>query len=189
MNNRFELKHYLLRKKVLTVLGAKFHIYDESGNVIMFSQQKAFKLKEDIRIYSDESMQEELLTIKARQAIDLSAAYDVVDAKTGEYVGTLRRKGLKSIIRDEWQILNQVEEQVGLIQEDSAGLAIVRRLLLNFIPQDFTVTLGDKEVAEFRQNINPFVQKIELTLKDSQLDGRLAVAAGLLLLAIEGKQE
>lgn len=189
MSNRFEQQQYLIRKKVLSVLGQKFYIYDVHGNMIMYSYLKAFKLKEDIRVYTDESMQEELLTIKARSAIDFSAAYDIVDTKTGEFVGTLRRKGMKSILRDEWDILNQVEEQVGLIQEDSAGLAIVRRLLLSLIPQKFNVTLGQREVAEYKQNINPFVQKIELVLKDDQLDRRLAVASGILLIAIEGKQD
>jgi len=189
MSERFQQQHYLLRKKVLSVLGQKFHIYDSNGNVIMYSQLKAFKLKEDIRVYTDETMQEELLTIKARSVIDFSAAYDVVDAKTGEHVGTLRRKGMKSIVRDEWDILNQVEEKIGQIQEDNVGLALVRRLVLNLIPQTFNVTLADEQVATYRQNVNPFVQKIELDLTSDKIDRRLAVASGLLLLAIEGQQE
>lgn len=189
MSNRFEHNHYVLRKKIVTLLDQKFHVYDSTGNTIMFSVLKAFKLKEDIRIYTDETKQEELVTIKARSAIDFSAAYDVVDAKTGEHVGVLRRKGMKSILRDEWQILNQRDEQVGTIQEDSMGLAMVRRLLFNLLPQNFTVTIGGQEVAEYKQNVNPFVQKIELNLNGDQLDRRLAIASGLLLLAIEGKQD
>lgn len=189
MSDRFKLQHYLIRKKVLSLLGAKFHVYDMDGNVIMFSQLKAFKLKEDIRIYTDESMQEELITIKARNAIDFSAAYDVVDTKTGEHIGALRRKGMKSIVRDEWEILNQNDEPVGMIQEDNVGLAIVRRLLLSLIPQNFNVTLAGQEVATYRQNVNPFVQKIEMDLTSEQLDRRLAIASGILLIAIEGKQD
>lgn len=189
MSNRFEQNHYVLRKKIVTLLDQKFHVYDTAGNVIMFSVLKAFKLKEDIRIFTDETKEEELVTIKARSVIDFSAAYDVVDAKTGEHVGALRRKGMKSILRDEWQILNQADEQIGIIQEDSMGLAMVRRLLFNLLPQKFTVSLGGQEVAEYKQNVNPFVQKIELNLKDNQLDRRLAIASGLLLLAIEGKQD
>ena len=33
-----------------------FHIYDEAGNVAFYSKMKAFKLKEDLRIYSGEDM-------------------------------------------------------------------------------------------------------------------------------------
>ena len=45
----------------------------------MFSEQKMFRLREDIRVYSDESKSQEVLSIKARQILDFSAAYDVVD--------------------------------------------------------------------------------------------------------------
>ncbi|MSR57317.1 MAG: hypothetical protein EXS05_06565 [Planctomycetaceae bacterium] len=58
---------YTIRRKVLTLFGAKFHIYNTAGAVIGFSQQKAFKLKEDIRVYSDESMQNERVAIEGRQ--------------------------------------------------------------------------------------------------------------------------
>jgi len=62
----FDLKSYTIRRKILTVFGAKFHVYREDGSVAGFSHQKAFKLKEDIRLYTDESMAEELMSIKAR---------------------------------------------------------------------------------------------------------------------------
>jgi hypothetical protein len=38
---------FTIRRKVLTLLGAKFHIYNAQGDLIGFSRQKAFKLKED----------------------------------------------------------------------------------------------------------------------------------------------
>ena len=70
----FDYPRYIIRKKVFKLLGAAFHVYDEAGNLIMYSRQKAFKLKEDIRLYSDETMKVELLTITARQVVDFSAA-------------------------------------------------------------------------------------------------------------------
>ena len=67
---------YLFRRKVLKVFGGEFRIYDSSGNLALFSKQKAFKLKEDIRAYADESMTNELLTMKARQIVDFGATYE-----------------------------------------------------------------------------------------------------------------
>jgi len=61
---------------------------------------KAFKLKEDIRLYANEDMQAELLLIQARRVLDISSEYDVTDSQTGEKVGVLKRKGLKSIVRE-----------------------------------------------------------------------------------------
>lgn len=191
LNNIYELPSYLIRRKVLTLAGAKFHIFDPSGNVVMFSKMKAFRLREDIRLYTGEDMQNELITIQARQIIDFSAAYDVFDASSGEKVGALRRMGLKSIIRDEWLILDANENQIGTIREDNTGLALVRRFLTNLVPQSYDVEINGQVVAEYRQRFNPFVLKLELDFsKDAGhiLDRRLGLAAGILLCAIEGRQ-
>ncbi|MBD3918889.1 hypothetical protein H8B09_09010 [Paenibacillus sp. PR3] len=191
MNPKFAQSKYLVRKQVLSLIGAKFHIFDENEQVVMFSQMKAFKLKEDIRLYSDESMNEELITIQARSVIDFSATYDVVDAVTGENLGSLRRKGMKSILKDEWVILNPSEEEIGLIQEDSVGMALLRRFLTNLVPQKFNVSLRGRKVTEFKQNFNPFVSKLNVDFShdtNNELDHRLGLAAAILLVAIEGKQ-
>lgn len=92
----FRYDHYLLRRQVLALTG-KFHLYDPNGQLVLYSQQKMFRLKEDIRAYSDESCSQELLYIQARQIIDFSAAYDVIDSLSGERVGVLRRKGWRSL--------------------------------------------------------------------------------------------
>lgn len=191
-NVRFGYNNYLVRKKVLKLVGGVFHIYDPTGNVVFYTKQKAFKLKEDIRIYTGEDMQMEVLSILARQVIDISATYDVVDPLSGVKVGALKRKGMKSVLRDEWHILDAYDQQIGVIQEDSMGLALLRRFLTNLIPQEFTGTVGGMQVCSFKQNFNPFVRKIKLDFSmdmTGALDRRLGVAAAVLLCAIEGRQE
>ena len=121
----FHHDSYLVRRKVLKFFGGAFHIYDPNGEVAFYSKMKAFKLKEDIRLYTGEDMQTEILTILARQIIDISAAYDVIDATTGAKVGALKRRGLKSILKDEWIIMDAEDREIGLIKEDSAFLALV----------------------------------------------------------------
>jgi hypothetical protein len=178
----------------MKLLGGAFHIYDTSEQVIGYSKMKAFKLKEDIRLYTGEDMTTELLTIKARSIIDFGAAYDVYDAKQGVKVGALRRKGLKSMIRDEWHILDASDRQIGMIQEDSTLLALARRfvdLASWVLPQKYIVTIGGQPVAIYQQNFNPFVYKLNVDLgSDSAglFDRRLAMASALLLAAIEVKQ-
>jgi uncharacterized protein YxjI len=172
-------------------MGAKFHIYDSNGQVIMYSHMKAFKLKEDIRIYTGEDMMEEILTIHARNVIDISATYDVFDSNTGEKVGALKRKGLKSLMKDEWIIMDQHDMEIGFIKEDSLGLAMLRRLLTNLVPQKYDVEFNGMKICKFKQNFNPFVIKLNLdfsTDTSKALDRRLGIAAGILLCAIEGKQ-
>ena len=191
MTERFEHQTYLVRRKILKIFGAAFHIYDPDGNVAFYSKLKAFKMKEDIRVYTSEDMQEEVLVIQARKILDISAAYDVVDPTTNEKVGVLKRKGIKSIMKDEWIFMDANDQEIGLIKEDSTFFALFRRFITSIIPQTYHGYIGDNLVCTFKQNFNPFVMKINLDFSpdtSNLLDRRLGIAAAVLLTAIEGKQ-
>lgn len=192
ISERFTHETYLVRRKILKLFGAAFHIYDSSRNVAFYSQMKAFKLKEDIRLYTGEDMQTEVLAIQARQIIDFSSAYDVVDSATNTKVGALKRKGMKSLLRGEWIIMDPEDEEIGVIREDSVFLGLLRRFLTNLIPQKYHGEFHNgQQVCLFRQNFNPFVMKIHLDFsmdKMSLLDRRLGIAGAVLLCAIEGRQ-
>lgn len=192
----YQFPQYLFRRKMLKLLGGRLDIYEPSGKAVMCCLQKAFKLREDIRLFTDDTQRQELLTIKARNIIDFSAAYDVTDALTGQAIGTLRRKGWKSMVRDEWEILDPREYVVGMIQEDSTALAIVRRLveLGSLIPQSFHVTAtSGATVATLKQHFDPFVHKMDLHMPTGptagELDPRLLIAATTLVCLIEGRQQ
>ncbi len=186
----FELSEFMIRRKFLKVFGASFHVYDPDGNVVGFSKQKAFKLKEDIRLYADESATQELLTIHARQIIDFSAAYDIIDAQAGTKVGAARRKGFKSILRDAWELLDENDVPVAKLEEDSGGLAFLRRFLTNLIPQTFHLKdEGGNELAVLSQRFNPFVHKLDVSIRPAcTIDRRLVWGAAVLIAAIEGRQ-
>ncbi|HYE19589.1 MAG TPA: hypothetical protein VEA69_14150, partial [Tepidisphaeraceae bacterium] len=190
----FQNKNYLIRRKVLKIFGGAFHVYDPTGQLIGYSKMKAFKFKEDVRLYTDESMQRELLTIQARSVIDWGASYDVWDAFANQKVGALRRRGWKSMFKDEWLILDAYDREIGKIQEDGALKATLRRFIefaAVIFPQKYTVTVMNQPVAVFKQNFNPFVYKLNVDLTqdpNGHLDRRLAVAAALMMAAVEGKQ-
>lgn len=190
MSTAFQYNQYLLKRQVFALAG-KFRFYEPGGKLVLFSEQKMFKLREDIRVFSDESKSQEVLMIKARQFIDFSAAYDVVDSAMGQKVGVLRRKGLASMLRDEWEILDVSDNVIGKLFEDSMGLALIRRFLSNLVPQNYDITMGDDRVADLKQNFNPFTYELNLDFSmdiNHRLDRRLGVAAGILLAAIEGRQ-
>lgn len=193
----FRYSRYLIRRKILTFFGAKLHVFNETGQVILFCKMKAFKLKEDIRIYSDETMSQPLLMIRARKVLDLASAYDVYDVSAGSeyHIGALKRKGLKSLVRDEWEIWDTRDQPIGKIQEESGALAILRRVvdLVSLIaPQKFVFSLNNVIVGHMRQNFNPFVMKLTADFSPDPMgymDRRLAMAAATLLCVIEGKQK
>ncbi|HQX00908.1 MAG TPA: hypothetical protein PLQ94_02285 [Anaerolineales bacterium] len=190
MSTAFQYNQYLLKRQVFALAG-KFRFYEPGGKLVLFSEQKMFKLREDIRVFSDESKSQEVLMIKARQFIDFSAAYDVVDSATGQKIGALRRKGLASMLRDEWEILDVSDNVIGKLFEDSMGLALIRRFLSNLVPQNYDITMGDDRVADLKQNFNPFTYELNLDFSmdiNHRLDRRLGIAAGILLAAVEGRQ-
>ncbi|NLW50936.1 MAG: hypothetical protein GXY85_08885 [Candidatus Brocadiaceae bacterium] len=182
---------YVIRRKLFKVFGQAFHIYHPNGDLAFYADMKAFRLKEDIRLYTDESKQQEVLMMKARQVLDISATYDVVDSTTDSKVGALQRRGLRSMVRDDWRILDADDNEIGVIREDSTFLALVRRLLIKIIPQTFYAEIEGRRVLELRQPFSLFVLKTDLDFSadtERRLDRRLGIAAGVLLSAIEGRQ-
>ena len=193
LSDRFQHNNYLIRRKVFKLFGGAFHVYDPSGQVVLFASMKAFKLKEDVRLFANEDMRGELLLIQARRVLDISSEYNVTDSQTGERIGVLKRKGLKSIVRDEWIIMNSMDQPIGSIREDSTVMALIRRFIpfANLIPQEYEGEINGIPVCSFKQNFNPFVMKISLDFSadvNRLLDRRLGLAAPVLLCAIEGKQ-
>ncbi len=189
---RFASDRYLIRKKFFRLFGGAFHLYDDDGNVVLYAKQKRFRIREDMRLYADESQNTEILRIGTTSIFDLAGTYAVTDSLTGQTLGALRRKALKSLVRDEWLLLDEHGEQIGTIKEDSTLAAIGRRVLGDIswlFPQKFECTVGNETVATFRQQFNPIVEKIEINFTPgTRFDRRLGIAAAILLSAIEGRQ-
>ena len=189
-----EATQFTIRRKILTLVGAKFHIFNAQDQIIGFCKQKAFKLKEDIRVYTDESMSRELIRISARSMIDFSAAYDVVDSSSDSKIGAMRRQGFTSIVRDSWSVLDAADQEVGQIVEDSTLMALARRIIpmAHMIPQKYILRQGNNgpSLAEFRTHFNPFVYRLTVSVSPAcPVNPHLVLAGGMLLAAIEGRQK
>jgi uncharacterized protein YxjI len=188
---------YTIRRKVFKIFGAAFHIYDEKGGIAGYCKQKAFKLREDIKIYTDESCSTVLLSITARSIIDFGATYDIT-LSTGERLGSLRRKGLKSsFLRDEWLIFDEDEREIGIIRERGSWVSFFRRyieLVALFSPQVYDVeTTTGKPIGVLRRHFNPFIYRlgvrVEPDAEASGFDDLYVLAMGCLIAAVEGTQE
>lgn len=191
MDIAFQYDRYVLRKQFLALTGI-LRIYNPQDQLVLYSQQKMFRLKEDIRVYSDETKTRELLTIKARQIIDFSAYYDVIDSQYSTKVGGLRRKGFRSLVRDEWEVFDAQEKLLGVLTEDSLNQALMRRFLLGrLLPQNYDLLMETERVADYKQRFDFFRYILDVDFQmDSgkKLDRRLGLAAAILLAIIEGRQ-
>ncbi|MGM0626984.1 MAG: hypothetical protein ACQETZ_02380 [Candidatus Fermentibacterota bacterium] len=186
----YQRSFYLFRRKVFKLFGGAFHVKDEQGNTVMYSRQKAFKLREDMTVWADENQSRELLKIKTPQILDFGATYFVTDSTSGEEVGGLARKWGKSMIRDTWHLLAPDQQQVGILQEKSLAGALLSRFI-KVVPQKYVIqTMEGAGVVSIKQHFNPFVLKYTMTIDDPMppIDRRLLIAMGILLCAIEGRQ-
>jgi len=192
MNPAFQFDTYALKRQFLALTG-KLRLYNSNNNLVLYVEQKFMRLKEDIRVFDSELKTREVLIIKARTIIDFSATYDVIDPAEGIKVGALRRKGVKSLFRDQWEVLDESDRPIGLLFEDSMLSAILRRLIIGaLLPQDYDIKLGELKVADFKQRFNFFVYNMDLNFSmdiNKKLDRRIGIAAAILLAVLEGKQE
>lgn len=184
----FAHTRYVIKRPFFSFLGRKFHVYGPDGSLCMFVKHPLLKLKQEFTIYTDESESQPLITIRARRMVAINKALDVFDANTNEHLGIIKSRGLKSIVRDTWDILDQSENPVGLVQED--GAALLRRFF-PVLPSKHHIELNSNEVAKINQVFRLFIKEFELDLSmnQGQIDVRFAVACALLALMAESRRE
>lgn len=104
----------------LTTLASDFNITDKNGNAVAYVRQKMFKLKEDVVVFDNERKTKELFRIKANQWIDFNASYSLTEIATGKSFGRLARKGMRSIWKSTYDVMDTNDKTKFTITEDNA---------------------------------------------------------------------
>ncbi len=104
----------------ITTLSSDFNITDRNGNYVAYVRQKMFKFKEDVVVFGDESRREELFRIKADRWLDFNASYSMTDLLNNKNYGRLARKGMRSIWKAHYDIVDENNETKFRISEDNA---------------------------------------------------------------------
>jgi uncharacterized protein YxjI len=86
-------------------LAPQISVVDGQGNLAFYVKQKLFKLKEAITIFADAEQSRPIYYIKADRIIDFSARYNFSDSN-GTYIGSVKRRGLKSLWRARYDIFD-----------------------------------------------------------------------------------
>ena len=179
---------YKITRPWLSFLGRKFYVHAPDGSLTAYVKKPVFKLKQEFTIFADEAETRPILTVRQRQLIGLNIAHDVFDSASGQKVGTIRHKGLKSIIRDEWELLDAGDQVVGLMQED--GAALLRRFF-PILTGKWHVELGGAHVAKVNQAFKFFAKEFHLDMSEGQgrIDPRFCIACALFALFAEAGRE
>jgi uncharacterized protein YxjI len=196
---------FLLRQKVQLVVNRyEFFLPDDDasapGELLCFVEQKRFTFKEDIRFYVDESKQRELLRIRARQAFDPRATYDVTD-DAGRKVGEIQKVFGSSLLRSTYRLSDDSGAELAVVTEKSLPVALFRRLV-DFvpyiggladwlpIPYHFVFKRGDEIFGEHRRQAFKFrdTYTIDMTADAKRtIDRRLVLAIAVGLDALQAR--
>jgi uncharacterized protein YxjI len=112
----------------LLALASQIYIRDASGNLIGYVKQKLFKLKEDINIFADEGQTKHLFNIKADRIIDFSANYRFSDS-SGRHLGSIKRQGMRSFWKANYDIVNSNGQQILKIHEENGWIKVIDALV------------------------------------------------------------
>ena len=177
----FDGTRYEVRQKI--GIGTKYNVYEAgSDSPILTAKKKKLKLKEDFRFTTPGG--EEAFRVKADSVLDIAAAYDIVDSRTGERVGSVKRE-VASILKHEYALLDADGETVASLREDSHLMAAVRRLVTTLVPFSYDIVAPDGTVVGEVNERFSFRDKYTIDLT-GDLDPRLAVVGTVVVDAIEG---
>ena len=195
---------FLLRQRWTMVVNRYvFSLPDEhggEGEPFAFVEQQRFKFKEDIRFFTDETKQVQILAIKARQRFDPAARYDITGAD-GEKVGEIQKAFAKSLLRSTYLLFDAHGNQVCEARERSLGVAVFRRLVGlvpyvgNYadwlpIPYHFVFTRDDKVLVRHTRRAWKLTDHYTIDCTpDSErtLDRRLVLAAAVGMDALQAR--
>lgn len=112
----------------LLAIASQIYIRDADGNLIGYVKQKLFKLKEDINVFADEGQTRHLYNIKADRVLDFSAKYNFTDAG-GNSIGSIKRQGMRSIWRANYEIFDAGSNAVLKVNEENGWVKVIDSLI------------------------------------------------------------
>lgn len=165
-----------------------YRVYAPDGSLSALVEQPWFRLRSELTLYADEAQTQPILTIRNRRFAAVNMEHDLFDAQSGQRLGVVRTRGMRSIFRDTWDILDAEERPVGLMIEDGAYFW---RRIIRLIPGRHRIELGGRVVAHLTQVFHIFRREFELDIAqvDDPIEPRFAIACALLAMMADLRRE
>ncbi|KOV79033.1 hypothetical protein ADL03_38620 [Nocardia sp. NRRL S-836] len=164
------------------------------GELVGFAEQKRFKIKERITVYTGSSKHRVLFEFNARKVIDLGSGYDVTDAD-GRSIGLFRKDFARSLLRSTWH-LEQPGWGTTAGAERNRWLAGFRRLW-QWIPYLSEAPFPMRYHFDFTQENGAPVFSVDkktwvrdhylVQIQDPGIDRRLVIAQAVALDALQSR--
>jgi uncharacterized protein YxjI len=117
----------------IVALAPQMAITDAGGSLLYYVRQKMFKLKEEVKVFTDLEQTQLAYTINADRVLDISAQYNFQDA-AGNGLGGVKRQGMKSIIKARYDIFQNNPATPEMLIEEENPMIRVADGCLNQIP-------------------------------------------------------
>jgi uncharacterized protein YxjI len=112
----------------IIALARQLSVRDARGQLVLYVKQKVFKLKEAVTVFADEAQTIPRYTMKADRILDFSARYNFMDAQ-GNSLGSVRRRGMRSIWKAHYEICDASDRVVMEIREENPWTKVFDGLL------------------------------------------------------------
>ena len=176
-----------------------YRVYSPCGALFALVEQPWFRLRTELVMYADEEESEPILLIKNRRIAAVNMEHDIFDAQSGERLGVVRTRGLRSLFRDAWDILDAQERLCGEMVEDGAWFW---RRFFRFLPGRHRIDLGGREVARLTQTFGREVARLtqtfhffrrefelEILQVEDPIEPRFAIACALIAMMADLRRE
>jgi hypothetical protein len=179
-------RRYLIKRPFWSFFERTFRVLSPDGQLYMLVKHPVFRLREEFMVYADEAKTRPLLRVKSRQMIAINFMFDIFDAATGELLGSVQKKGLRSIIRDAFVLLDPTGKEIGKAEEQGASIA---RRFIPLLTSKHAIFVDGQQVAFIRQIFRFFIKEFAVELEPSRVDPRFVLAVALLALMAEARRE
>jgi uncharacterized protein YxjI len=177
---------YIIKRNFWSLFERIFRVLTRDGQIIMFVKHPIFRLREEFKVFADEAQTRPLLTIKSKQVIAINFSFDVTDEMSGRVLGTVQKRGLKSIVRDKFLILDPEGAEIGYMEEQ--GASILRRFI-PLLTSKHAIVMNGAQVAFVRQKFRFFTKEFDVEMTAGTIDPRFVLACALLALIAEARRE
>lgn len=179
-------RHYIIKRKFWSFFERIFRVWTGDGQLIMYIKHPILKLREEFMVYEDEAQTRAMLRVKSKQVIAINFSYEITDANTGQVYGAVQKKGLKSILRDKFILLDPAGNEIGYAEEQ--GASVLRRFF-PWLTSKHAIFVNDQQVAFIEQKFRFFTKEFLVDLQPSPLDPKFILAVALLALIAEARRE
>ena len=169
----------------------------DEGAPLLFVKQKRMKIKEDIRFRLGSGDGPHLFMIKSKTVFEFRGRHEVLDAD-GQKLGLLEKDFARSLLRSHWRVRDAAGNELFEAHEASWVVALLRRFadqlpdflsLLGFIPFNFVLLRGGRQVATYRRVLGKLRDRyvLELDPELEDVDRRLVLAFAVALDALQDR--